>query len=252
MSRFECRRLRWGSSRARRQRKQLEVKNLFAAVLSHSSPPLPPHHISSPSSPTSHLNGIPALNRLSISSSPSLLPAPPPYRSRSPRPLPSQSSWATSPRSCRGPAAAAAASAAGFSQHHSAHARVLKSNTGLELRAEERGGRSGKDTKQLPGGGRGSTAHLAGGVPSVSGWAAAPGTRVLAGNSVGPFTTEPGWHQLVRADANLATPSKPPEPRKPEIRKKEKPRRRERAPGSPAPRAPRSPGAGGDPSHGSK
>lgn len=42
------------------------------------------------------------------------------------------------------------------------------------------------------------------------------GLGSLAGNSVGPFPTEPRGHQLVRADANLATPSKPPEPRKPE------------------------------------
>lgn len=37
----------------------------------------------------------------------------------------------------------------------------------------------------------------------------------------------PGWHQLVRADASLATPPKQPELRKPERSgKKEKPRRR--------------------------
>lgn len=77
--------------------------------------------------------------------------------------------------------------------------------------------------KQLPSSGRGSTGHLGRRGLRVSGWRAAPGSRCLTGNLVGPFTAEP---QLVRADS-LTAASLQLELRKPEISvEKEKPRRR--------------------------
>lgn len=149
-----------------RQRTCLLPSSLPLSPLS-SLPITSPCHPLKPSSLTASLLYIASPPLLS-----SLLPAPPPDRSAPLAPsLPKAAgAQALQLRVLR----PGAASAAGFSQHHPAHAWVLKSNTGLELRAEERGGRSGKNTKQLAGSGRGSTAHLAGGFPWVSGWAAAP------------------------------------------------------------------------------
>lgn len=129
-------------------------------------------------------------------------------------------------------AAAVTAAAAGLCQYHPA-TRDLDAEV-AHWPGDEGGGESGvagrgeggveRRRKQLPSSGRGSTGHLGRRGLRVSGWRAAPGSRCLTGNLVGPFTAEP---QLVRADASLTAASPQLELRKPERSvEKEKPRRR--------------------------